>query len=102
MTAYEVLLIAAEDVQSGDWIGDPADQAQVCSVTRLPNLGRAADSDREEWPGHEDAEGLKIYAISAQAGKTQSLVVGRSLIALVGEPMRVTRPVAAASMRASS
>ena len=101
MAKYEVLLIAAEDVRPGDWIGEPTEQAQVCSVTPLPNLGQGADYGRDEWPGHQSAEGVKIFAISAQASRTHGLVVGRSLLALVGEPMRVTRPIDTAVHEAS-
>lgn len=102
MTTFEVLLIAAEDVQPGDWLGEPTDQAQVCSVKQLAVTGMAGEYEREEWSGHKGAEGVKIYSISARAGGMQNLVVGRSLLALVDEPVRVTRPVDTAMGRLPS
>lgn len=91
MNTFQKLIVAAEDVVPGDWIGEEKAQGCVTAVKPLVNINRDEVDRREEYASYDFGGGVQIFVVSALSVEGTTTVIGRSLVALVGEPIAITR-----------
>lgn len=76
-------------------IGDPDEQGLVTSIKQLSSAGPVSDRRYAAWK--RNRRSLSELRGLGQADREQNLVASRSMLALVGEPIRAARPIVPAA-----
>lgn len=91
MQKFQEMIVAAEDLLPGDWIGTGETQGRVSFIELISVIAVNADEHRKQWEGFQTTGGVEVYVLSARFIDGKTTIVGRSLVALTGEPFHVTR-----------